>query len=108
MWCFEHAKLSKHQAPPPEQLKDIGTPMRRERVTQFKPLKVLSFTWGGEDASEVTIELTPQGDRVLLVLTHRKLADRSDGRRRRRLAPAPGGARRTTSRPRAGGVLVDL
>jgi uncharacterized protein YndB with AHSA1/START domain len=75
---FEHAKLSKHQAPPPERFKDIGTPVGRERVTRFEPFNALNFTWGGEaeGASEVTIELTAQGDQVLLVLTHRRLADR--------------------------------
>lgn len=75
---FEHAKLSKHQAPPPERFKDIGTPEGTERITRFEPSKVLSFTWGGEGdgPSEVTIELTPQGDQVLLTLTHQKLADR--------------------------------
>jgi uncharacterized protein YndB with AHSA1/START domain len=75
---FEHAKLSKHQAPPPERFKDIGTPVGRERITRFEPFKTLCFTWGGdkEGASEVTIELTSQGDQVLLVLTHRRLANR--------------------------------
>jgi uncharacterized protein YndB with AHSA1/START domain len=75
---FEHAKLSKHQAPPPERFKDIGTPIGRERVTRFEPPRALAFTWGSEaaGASEVTIELTPQGEQVLLVLTHRRLADR--------------------------------
>lgn len=75
---FEHAKLSKHQAPPPERFKDIGTPIGRERITRFEPFQSLAFTWGGDaDASEVTIELTPHGDQVLLTLTHRKLADRN-------------------------------
>jgi uncharacterized protein YndB with AHSA1/START domain len=47
-------------------------------VTRIEPPNVLSFTWGGdtEGSSEVTIELTPQGDQVLLTLTHRRLADR--------------------------------
>jgi hypothetical protein len=39
---------------------------------------VLALTWsGGTDGpSEVTFELTPKADKVLMVLTHRKLADR--------------------------------
>ena len=47
-------------------------------MTRIEPPNVLSFTWGGdtEGSSEVTIELTPQGDQVLLTLTHRRLADR--------------------------------
>jgi uncharacterized protein YndB with AHSA1/START domain len=42
------------------------------------PPRVLSYTWGeawGED-SEVTFELTPRGADVIMVLTHRRLADR--------------------------------
>lgn len=35
----------------------------------------MSFTWG--EWGEVTFELTPQDDDVLLVLTHRRLADRA-------------------------------
>jgi uncharacterized protein YndB with AHSA1/START domain len=36
--------------------------------------RLLSFTW--EDQSEVTFELTEQEDRVLMILTHRKLGDK--------------------------------
>lgn len=35
----------------------------------------MSFTW--DEWGEVTFELSPQGDDVLLVLTHRRLADRA-------------------------------
>ncbi|VTP63084.1 Activator of Hsp90 ATPase homolog 1-like protein [Serratia rubidaea] len=41
---------------------------------------MLSITWeekGQERPSEVTFELTEQGDNVLLTVTHRRLADRS-------------------------------
>ncbi|MBF9234968.1 SRPBCC family protein [Microvirga alba] len=48
------------------------------RVTRCEPPRLLSHSWGGEteEASEVTFELTPRGDQVLLVLTHRRLGDR--------------------------------
>jgi uncharacterized protein YndB with AHSA1/START domain len=48
------------------------------RVTRCEPPRLLSHTWGGEEGteSEVTYELTPDGDKVLLVLTHRRLAGR--------------------------------
>ena len=43
-------------------------------VTRWEPPRVLAHTWEFEDeASEVCYELEEQGDRVLLVLTHRKL-----------------------------------
>jgi len=44
------------------------------RITVCDPPHLLAFTWGtGPDASEVTFELTSQGDDVLLVITHRRL-----------------------------------
>jgi uncharacterized protein YndB with AHSA1/START domain len=41
-------------------------------VTRCEPPRVLSFTWSEADTphSEVTFELTPQGEQVRLVLTH--------------------------------------
>jgi len=48
------------------------------RVTQYDPPRLLCYTWGdGPDASEVTFQLTPQGKDVLLVITHRRLGDRT-------------------------------
>jgi hypothetical protein len=49
------------------------------RITRLNPPHLLSYTWGGEsdEDSEVTFELAPQGDEVLLTLTHRRLADRA-------------------------------
>lgn len=44
-------------------------------VRRCEPPRLLSHTWAerpGKD-SEVTFELTPQGEEVLLVLTHRGL-----------------------------------
>ncbi|MFC4174794.1 SRPBCC family protein [Microvirga sp. GCM10011540] len=48
-------------------------------VTRCEPPCLLSHTWGGNkgEESEVTYELTPQGDRVRLVLTHRRLGGRA-------------------------------
>lgn len=43
-------------------------------VTAWDPPRLLSYTFG--DAGEVTSELTPKGKVVLLVLMHRRLADR--------------------------------
>jgi uncharacterized protein YndB with AHSA1/START domain len=41
-------------------------------VTRCEPPRVLAFTWSdaGTPHSEVTFELTPQGEKVRLVLTH--------------------------------------
>jgi len=44
-------------------------------VTQCEPPHLLAYTWDFEDEhSEVCYELTEEGDKVRLVLTHRKLA----------------------------------
>lgn len=45
------------------------------RVTRCEPPHVLHHTWEfGEESSEVCYELREQGDKVLLVLIHRRLA----------------------------------
>jgi uncharacterized protein YndB with AHSA1/START domain len=47
------------------------------RITRCEPPRLLSYTWGDQDAaSEVTFELFPRGREVLLVITHRRLGDR--------------------------------
>lgn len=48
------------------------------RITRCEPPHVLAFTWpeGGGAESEVTFELEPREDSVLLRLTHRRLPDR--------------------------------
>jgi uncharacterized protein YndB with AHSA1/START domain len=48
------------------------------KITRCDPPRLLAMTWEhGPSASEVTFELTPRGDKVLLALTHRRLADRA-------------------------------
>jgi uncharacterized protein YndB with AHSA1/START domain len=45
-------------------------------VTRWDPPRALAYTWNqpGLPESEITFELTPQGDETLLVLTHRRIA----------------------------------
>lgn len=79
---FRHADLSPKDDPIPEKYKHMedGTGFTG-RVTQYDPPRLLSYTWGEEtgEESEVTFELTPkEDDKVLLVLTHRRLGDDSD------------------------------
>ena len=70
---FVHASLSPHKEAVPEKYRhcECGVGFTAE-VTRFEPPRLLSHTWA--DGSEVTFELTPQGEQVLLVLTHRRLA----------------------------------
>jgi uncharacterized protein YndB with AHSA1/START domain len=71
---FHHADLSPVKEPTPERFR------RYEKgevltgwVTHCEPPRLLSFTWGSREASEVTFDLSYQDDKVLLVLTHRRL-----------------------------------
>jgi len=69
---FVHANLSPQKEAVPEKYRHCegGVGFTAE-VTRFEPPRLLSHTWA--DGSEVTFELTPQGEQVLLVLTHRRL-----------------------------------
>lgn len=75
---FDHATLSKEMVPAPEKFKDGGCGQTPHRVTVWDPPRTLGLTWGTPDEpSEVTFELTPQEDKVRLVLTHRRLVNRA-------------------------------
>lgn len=82
---FRHANLSPGETPPAD-YKDVHDPgvTMPCTVTHCEPPRRLSFTWaeepgrGPSKGSEVTFELTPEGTRVRLVLTHRRLATRED------------------------------
>lgn len=72
---FRNSDLSPHEEAAPDKYKKYEGAGFHGRVTQCDPPRLLSYTWG--DDSEVTFELTPQGENVLLVLTHRRLPDRT-------------------------------
>jgi uncharacterized protein YndB with AHSA1/START domain len=61
--------------PRPDKYKDMPERMSfGGKVLRCEPLRLLSYTWELEDErSEVTYELSEQCDKVLLVLTHRRL-----------------------------------
>lgn len=78
---FKHAELSPRPDPIPEKYAGLAEGAAfTGRITQCEPPRLLSFTWGGEPSanSEVTFELTPRGKDALLVLTHRRLANREE------------------------------
>jgi uncharacterized protein YndB with AHSA1/START domain len=77
---FHHASLSPEKAETPERFKKYESGISSQhRVLACEPPRLLTITWGDgkEDDSEVTFELAPAGERVRLVLTHRRL----DGRK---------------------------
>lgn len=70
---FLHASLSPRVEPTPERFKQFdGGCSLFGQVTRCEPPQLLSFTWGAD--GEVTFELSPRGQDVVLVLTHRRLA----------------------------------
>lgn len=78
---FLHADLSSVQEPTPEAYKPYEEGLTTQGlITRCEPPRLLAYTWGGSAGapSEVTFELSAQGDDTLLVLTHGKLASRND------------------------------
>jgi len=76
---FRHADLSPVKEPTPAKFKHKeGGAIVTGIVTRCEPPRLLALTWVHRAESEVTFELTPKGDQVLLVVTHRRLADRDE------------------------------
>lgn len=78
---FHNASLSGQQdIERPEKYKDMPEEVSFSgTVTRWEPPHVLAHSWDYEDnSSEVTYELTEQGDKVRLVLTHTRLSGRDE------------------------------
>lgn len=70
---FHHADLSAEATPERMRGEDH---VNRGQITRCEPPFLLAFTWNDATGdSEVEFELRPRGDDVLLVLTHRRLAE---------------------------------
>lgn len=76
---FHNSRLSGRDEPIPERWRNHDRDTMRGRVVACEPPRLLAYTWGEEqgEPSEVTFELTEQGDEVRLTLTHRRLGDGS-------------------------------
>jgi len=73
---FHNESLSSAEdIPRPEKYRDLPAEIAFSgTVTRYEPPNVLAHTWDfEEELSEVCYELTERDDKVLLVLTHRKL-----------------------------------
>lgn len=77
---FRNADLSDDDDPAPEKYRDYeNTGSMFGRITRCEPPHRLSYTWTDlpgeidEEDSEVSFELTTEGDRVRLILVHRRL-----------------------------------
>ncbi|MFC5069412.1 SRPBCC family protein [Flaviflagellibacter deserti] len=74
---WQNSKLSTNDDPPPEKYRANETHTMVGEIIECDPPRLLSFTWGGEPGdSWASFELTPKGDSVHLVITHRRLANR--------------------------------
>lgn len=75
---FDNASLTRDKAKA-AQYGEVGKASFEGVITRLEPLRVLAHTWkwtskGFTDDTEVTYELTPKGQQVLLVITHRRLS----------------------------------
>lgn len=78
---FNNSALTQDDEPPPAKYAQLAGEVRMHGVvTAAEPPRLLSYTWAGDFAtgSEVRFELTPKGDKVLLVVTHRRLGDHNE------------------------------
>ncbi len=77
---FHNSKLSSHPEAIPEKFKQYEGMTSTGQVTRCEPPNVLSFLWEEEQghASEVTFELADREGKVYMVLTHRRLRNRSE------------------------------
>lgn len=76
-----HRNMDVAAEPVPEKFKHLENGhIMDSRITRFDPPHVLGFQWGkrADALSEVIIELSEQGNDVLLVLTHAGLPNRND------------------------------
>lgn len=77
---FKHDDLSSNKAPPPERFKEMNETGFRatEKLLVLEPMRRLAYTFGNENPppSEVEFVLTPEGEKIRLTLTHRKIPDR--------------------------------
>ena len=75
---FNHSELTPHKEVTPEKYRKYdGSTVVYWEITRCEPPRLLAARWGENAAdSEVTFELEPRGNHVLLRVMHRRLADR--------------------------------
>jgi uncharacterized protein YndB with AHSA1/START domain len=62
--------------PPGRRPPGFGTEHRMQsRITELAPPRRIAFAWAG--SGDVSFELEPKGDEVLLTVTHRRVPDRA-------------------------------
>ena len=76
---FRNSELAPGEETPEEYRKYEGAEMEG-RIIRYDPPRLLVHSWTeeGDSESEVSFELTEQGDKTRLVLTHRQLPNRAE------------------------------
>jgi uncharacterized protein YndB with AHSA1/START domain len=76
---FRNNELTKDDDPPPPSHAEFGKEMQLSGVILVcDPPTTLAYTWGtNPDASEVRFDLSDEGDRVRLVVTHSRASSRT-------------------------------
>ena len=74
---FDHSRISPEKEPPARFTAESRAVVHGT-ITRCEPPRVLAYSWRFMDEdSEVTFELTPDGEATRLVVTHRRLAGRT-------------------------------
>lgn len=78
---FDNSKLTKNadDTPPAKYAEFAGESRMHGVITAIDAPRLLAYTWSeASGESEVTFELSQEGSKVKLVLTHRRIATRED------------------------------
>lgn len=77
---FKHSEITDEAPPEAYRVVHESGVRATGTITRCEPPRIIAFTWGGGDEpeSEVEFELVPKGERVLLMLTHRKLPSKAE------------------------------
>ena len=78
---FKHSDLSPNKSLPPDRFQEMDQKgfLAHEKLIALEPMRRLVHTFGQDNPppSEVEFLLAPEGDKVRLTLTHRKVPDRA-------------------------------
>jgi len=73
----DHDKLSEEEVPYPDTFECFKGRVFNERVLKFDPPRLLETTFQGGKGGIVTYELSPEGNKTRLILTHSGITDPS-------------------------------
>lgn len=74
---FRNSELTRNDDPPPAHMAGFAEHRVAGEIIACEPPHLLAYSWGGApgESSEVRFELEPRNGKVLLTVTHRRLAE---------------------------------